>query len=216
MEVRPRAGGAILALLTALSLAGATPARAEDAATADLAKRLFAGNAAKPKNYACFVRRYDAEHLARHRLQKVSVMKLLITGERLPEDDNLHYSFRLGVNFRDRRGDFDSSGDCARLADEGAAAAGAKSAAGAPAIAFGCSVDCDGGGISVVLAKEDKAVIVKLEEIRIWNGKDFDEAAATALKGGADDRVFRLDRGNAEECASLVTDRKELAAMRHK
>ena len=34
--------------------------------------------------------------------------------------------------------------------------------------------------------------------------------------GGADDRVFRLDRAPLEMCRALVTDRKELAAMRTK
>jgi len=33
---------------------------------------------------------------------------------------------------------------------------------------------------------------------------------------GADDKIFRLDRTDTGECASLVTDRKELAAIRHK
>lgn len=33
------------------------------------------------KAYACFVRRYDAEHLARHPKQKVAAMKLLISAE---------------------------------------------------------------------------------------------------------------------------------------
>jgi hypothetical protein len=36
------------------------------------------------------------------------------------------------------------------------------------------------------------------------------------LSGGADGRVFRLDRAPLELCKSLVTDRQELAAMRHK
>jgi hypothetical protein len=36
------------------------------------------------------------------------------------------------------------------------------------------------------------------------------------LQGGADDKVFRLDRTGSNECTSLIADRKELAAMRHK
>ena len=44
----------------------------------DYAKRMFADSAGKPKAYACFVRWYDAEHMAQHPLQKVSVMKLLL------------------------------------------------------------------------------------------------------------------------------------------
>jgi hypothetical protein len=37
-----------------------------------------------------------------------------------------------------------------------------------------------------------------------------------SLTGGADDRVFRLARANLNECTSLVSDRKELAAIRRK
>lgn len=55
-----------------------------------------------------------------------------------------------------------------------------------------------------------------LDRIRIWKGKDPDEAAATALNAGADDKIFRLDRTKLDECTPLVADRKELAAMRHK
>jgi hypothetical protein len=56
---------------------------------------------------------------------------------------------------------------------------------------------------------------VRLESIRIWrNNKPDDEGLN--LSGGADDRVFRLDRVPVEMCRSLVTDRKELAAMRTK
>lgn len=217
-------------------------ARAADPSGGDFDKRVFGGPLSKPKSYACFTRRYDAKHLAQHPLQKVSAMKLLLTAEEVPEDPNLSYSFRLGVKFRDRPGDFDSSGSCGRAQGEvvaaavlsaeaeaagvhaedmepaGAPAAVAPAAPAAPTarIAFDCGVDCDGGGISVHLANADKSVIVKLDQIRIWKGKEFDEAAATELKGGADDRMFRLDRTKTEECASLVTDRKELAALRHK
>jgi hypothetical protein len=51
--------------------------------------------------------------------------------------------------------------------------------------------------------------------VTICKGKDRDHSA-TGLTGGAGDKVFRLDRTNLSECTSLVTDRKELAAMRHK
>ena len=173
----------------------------------DFAKRVFDDNLDKPTEYACFSRHYDAEHLAEHPLQKVSIMRLLVSTERDPEDKTLKYSFRLGVNFRNRPGDFDSSGDCARLTGEDAAK---------QKIDFGCSVDCDGGGIDINLAQDNAYVIVTLSGIRIWKGKDNDDGAATELKAGADDKVFHLDRVNVNECASLAMNRKELAAMRHK
>jgi hypothetical protein len=58
------------------------------------------------KTYACFVRRYDASHLAQHPKQKVSAMKLLVTAEHAPEDKTVNYSFRLGFKYRHRAGNF--------------------------------------------------------------------------------------------------------------
>jgi hypothetical protein len=205
-----------VALLAGIS-AVMTPAAADDQQQLDAAyaKRMFAGNVAKPKAYACFVRRYDAEHMAEHLKQKVTVMKLLITAEMVPEDTALQYSFRLGVNFRDRAGNFDSSGDCGHTAT--ARAPEPNDPVLAEGVDFDCSVDCDGGGISVKLADGDGSLIVKPRyAIRIWKGKDPDEAAATELRAGADDKIFRLDRTKPDECAGLVADRKELAALRHK
>ena len=74
-------------------------------------------------------------------------MKLLVTAETVPEDQALNFYFRLGLSFRHRSGDFDSSGDCghakiAELAEDKAR--------------LDCSVDCDGGGITVELASGDR------------------------------------------------------------
>ena len=207
-------------MLMAGVLAAATgfagdPAVADDSPDVAFAKRLFAGSAPHPKGYACFVRRYDAAHMAQHPLQKVTVMKLLITAETVPDDKVLEYSFRLGVNFRDRPGDFDSSGDCGHAAvTKVPDNAETEMPAG---VDISCGVDCDGGGVTVSLANNDASLIVKpIDRIRIWKGKNPDESAATALNAGSDDKVFRLDRTKLDECTPLVADRKELAAMRHK
>jgi hypothetical protein len=158
------------------------------------------------KAYACFVRRYDPDHLARHPQQKVSAMKLLVTAE-IPDDEKItNYSFRLGVRYRHRSGDFDSSGYCNHIVAEDAG----------NELRFGCGVDCDGGGIGVAMSKDDKSAIIRLERVRIWQNNTPDEEAGESLVAGADDKIFRLDRIETRECASLVTDRKELAAIRHK
>src|SRR5688572_13724165 len=52
--------------------------------------RMFAGPL-NQKTYACFVRRYDASHLAQHPKQKVSAMKLLVTAEDAPEDKTVNF-----------------------------------------------------------------------------------------------------------------------------
>jgi len=209
---------AILTGLLAAIVAMPQAAAAQDLTTADadFAKRMFAGAVPKPKAYACFVRTYDAGHLAQHPLQKVSVMKLLISAEKTDpkEDKVLEYSFRLGVNFRDRPGNFDSSGECGHAPTVRNPDTDPRVSTG---IDFECDVDCDGGGVTVNLANNDGAVIVKLpERIRIWKGKDPDEAAMSALMAGADDKIFGLDRADPSQCTALAYDRKELAALRHK
>lgn len=168
--------------------------------------RIYAG-APGDQAYACFVRRYDAAHLARHPRQKVAAMKLLISAELDKEDKELRNSFRLGFRYRHRAGDFDSSGSCgshAVLLNDGSE------------IRLGCGVDCEGGGIEVALSKDDKSAIVRLESIRVWQNNKPDDDAEQSLVAGADDKIFRLDRADKAECASLVTDRKELAALRRK
>jgi hypothetical protein len=157
------------------------------------------------KSYACFVRQYDADHLAQHPKQKVSAMKLLVAAEK-PPGEPINYSFRLGIKYRHRSGNFDSSGYCNHTTAE----------ASAGEIRFGCGVDCEGGGIEVALSKDDTSAIVRLERITVWNRDKPDPEAGDALLAGADDRIFRVDRAEASECAELVTDRKELAALRHK
>jgi hypothetical protein len=149
------------------------------------------------------VRAYDAEHLAKHPKQKVGAMKLLVQAEYAPEDKITNYSFRLGVKYRNRPAHFDSSGYCNHVVADDAG----------NEIRYGCGVDCDGGGIGVAVSKDDKSAIIRLERIRIWqNSKPDDEGSE--LVAGTDDKVFRLDRVDIRECASLVTDRKELAALK--
>jgi hypothetical protein len=202
------------AAVTAIMFTLSVPtARADDgdkpidpAQTAAYDQRMFGSMAGAKKAYACFVRRYDADHLARHPLQKVSAMKLLVTAEQEPENAGNAYSFRLGFKYRHRRGDYDSSGSCRHVIAEGEG----------DQLRFGCGVDCDGGSIGVALSKDDKSTLVSVERVRIWQNNKPDEDASEELVGGADDKVFRLDRTELRECASLVTDRKEMAALRRK
>lgn len=204
--------GSIAILLLTIA---ASAAQAQPPAPEGFARKVFSGGiTANDKSYACFVRHYDAAHLARHPQQKVTAMKLLVTGEGKPADDEemkekgplTDYSFRLGLRFRDRGGAFDSSGACGhpRAAEE------------TPnKLQLFCGVDCDGGGISIEMANNDKSTLIRLERVRIWqNSKPDDESVD--LSGGADDRVFRLDRAKLEECRALITDREELAAIRRK
>src|SRR6478736_4224482 len=183
------------------SIVGAHSCHAQEAV--DKAKatafdaRMFGGPLGK-KTYACFVRRYDASHLAQHPKQKVSAMKLLVMAE-IPDEepDAVNYSFRAGFQYRNRPGKFDSSGHCGHTVAEDAG----------DEIRLGCGVDCDGGGITVAM-KDDKSAIVRTERIRVWDRKKPDDDAGDA-KFGEDDKMFRIERADLRECAELVTDRKE-------
>ena len=196
-------------LLIAIALVGSTGAgQAQEVTNAEAAAfnaRMFGAQPGKLA-YACFVRKYDSDHLARHPKQKVAAMKLLMTAEYQDETKELQYSFRLGFRYRHRSGDFDSSGSCGHALFE----------ENGREIRFGCGVDCEGGGIGVALSKDDKSAVVRLERVRVWQNNKPDDDAEQSLVAGADDRIFRLDRVDNADCASLVTDRKELAALRRK
>ena len=203
-------------LSACFALLATAGARAQDAGEG-FAKRLFAAKSVDHKTFACFVRRYDANHLAQHPRQKVGAMKLLVTVERLPDDEELHYGFRLGVKFRNQSSAFETSGECGHPAAEVAGGS----------LRIHCSVDCDGGGIEASLADGDKSVMVKLDAVRLYPavdrpkaGNDFDAAPDhddhVMLEAGADDHAFRLDRADITECQSLAVDAEELAALRHK
>ena len=193
--------------LAATAAAFAGPALAEDgidkAKAAAFDNRVFAAPLGQ-KTYACFVRRYDANHLAQHPKQKVSAMKLLVSAE-IPPDERttINYSFHLGVKYRRQAGNFDSSGSCRHVIAE---EKGGE-------IHLGCGVECDGGGIAVAM-KDDKSAIVELERVRMWDRKKPDAETGHDLEAGADDKTFRVDRADLGECAELVTDRKALAALR--
>jgi hypothetical protein len=187
-------------MLAALT-AGNSDARAADADV--FAKRLFAdGLATTGKSHACFVRRYDAAHLANHREQKVTEMKLLISAELLPEDATLNYSFRMGVKFRDRKGKFESSGGCGHPGEFDSTA---------DKLQLGCGVDCDGGGLSVEMANADNSTLVRIEEIAIWDTSK-PGSGRSRFNSGADDRMFRLDRVSLDECKSLKDDSEDSSA----
>jgi hypothetical protein len=195
-------------LLAALPLFAAVvlplAAHAEDGIPAARAKAFDAkmfGGPIGDKASACFVRRYDASHLAQHPKQKVGAMKVLMTAENRPNEPTA-YAYKVGVQFRNKPGNFDSSSSCGHVIDEDG-----KSVTG-----FVCDTGCGGGGIEIAISGNNKTAIVHLDSIGVWDRKNPDGDAIT-LESGADDKVFRLDRVDANECAELVDDHKEVASL---
>jgi hypothetical protein len=195
-----------LLIATCLSLfaSASVAAPREEARLADFAKRMFATKSFDKKVVACFARTYDAGHLTHHPKQTVSAMKMLISAEKLEGENSLSYSYGLGMNFRNRAGDFASSMDC------GHAGASEVKRGG---IRVSCSDGCEGGGIEMSLSPDAKAIVVKIESILVWpTARPEDPDAQFEFKGGADDRVFRLERVDSEICNSLMKDGDNVAA----
>ncbi len=176
--------------------------KAEKAREAAFDKRVFGGPIGT-KAAACFVRRYDAAHLAQHPKQKVAAMKLLVTAENHPKEPTA-YAYKVGVQFRNKPGNFDGGSNCSHMVDDD----------GNKAVSFSCDVECGGGGLEIAMSKDDKSAIVKLEVIGVTDRK-HPKADAVTLEGGADDKMFRLDRVDNAECAEL-TGHKEVASLQRK
>lgn len=200
------------ALLFALALAALVPpaASAQDtnkdnndsrdkAREAAFDKQVF-GGAVGGKAAACFVRRYDAAHLAQHPKQKVSAMKVLVTAETHPNEP-MAYAYKIGVQFRNKPGHFDGGSSCSHYVDDD----------GKKAVIFTCDMECGGGGIEIAAGKDDKSINLKLDVIAVYDRK-HPKADAVTLEGGKDDRVFRLDRVDLAECAEL-TGRQDVASL---
>ena len=171
-----------------------------------LAKRLFGGEVApKKKSYVCFVRQYDAAHLAQHPQQTVRLMKLLLTAEIVPEDTELNYGFRMNLKLRKKSASYGTGGNCGHAKasedDEGREH-------------LGCGVDCDGGSLTVELKDDNKSLLVKMNSVRIARESDGEDSRT--YLGDKDDKVFRLDRTPIEQCKSLANDAEERAAMLRK
>ncbi len=166
--------------------------------------RVFGGPIGQ-KATACFVRRYDANHMAQHRNQKVSTMKLLLTAENNPKEGETSFAYKVGVQFRNRPGNFDGGSNCGHMEEED----------GNKDIRFTCDVDCGGGGIEIAMAKDNKSAIVHLEVIGVYDRKHPKREPIT-LGGGVHAEVFRLDRVDISECAELLPGRKEVASLQRK
>jgi hypothetical protein len=197
-----------LPLVAALAAASPLPAHAQDDSI-DPAKatafdtRVFAGPIGN-KAFACFVRRYDASHLAQHPKQKVRAVKLLVTAENRAGEPT-SYAYKVGLQFRNRPGNFDGGSSCGHMIDED----------GNKDIRFTCDAACGGSGLEIAMSQDNKSAIAHLDMIAIWDRKHPDRDAE-ALDSGTDDKVFRLDRVDNGECTELFTDHKELASLQRK
>lgn len=122
--------------LAAIILAGGGAAQAAD--DTNLAKTILADPAPTVKSRACFLRRYDAQHMAQHPKQRVTDMMLLAGREKFEDGPGgLRWQFQLSAHFTNRKGRFESSGDCSAQGPDANGAA-TNSAASSNATADPC------------------------------------------------------------------------------
>ena len=189
-----------LAALLAVPLAAHAEDGISSARTKAFDTKVFGGPVGE-KASACFVHRYDARHLARHPKQKVGAMKLLLTADNQPNEPTA-YAYKVGVNIRNKPGNFDGGSSCGHVVGED----------GKTVIGFVCETGCGGSGIEIAVSRNSKTAIVHLDSIGVRDRSNPDGDTIT-LESGADDKVFRLDRVDASECAELMDGPKEVASL---
>ena len=156
------------------------------------------------KATACFVRRYDASHLAQHPKQKVAVDEAAGDGGEPPEGaDQLCLQGRRPVpqqagQFRRRQ----------HLQPHGRRD-------GKQEISFSCDVECGGGGLEVAMAKDDKSAIVNLEVIGVYDRKHPDARCRDAGRRHGRQGVPPRSRRHMPNARSL-TGHKEVASLQRK
>ena len=164
--------------------------RAGLAAEVDTNIALFGKDPGAGKAYACYVRHYDAAHLASHPKQNVRDM-LLFVNSYVDSDSGRQYSLGMGVTFRKVKTMFQVDGGCGSSVDGSSA--------------LNCGIDCDGGRIDVSV-KDANAILVSVPDgARTWDAESEDEPPAGA-QFGEDDKLFRLDRTGLADCLPLISD----------
>ena len=150
--------------------------------------------APEPGHKACYRRLYDKAHLAAHPKQTVTAITFLIRvvrydaqGERYhtpatKPDDWIGYQFAMAVDRRREGRTQRTSGDCF----------GFESAR--------CSVDCDGGGVTLEKPEPD-VLLLRLTDYGIRMSGACEGGAM--LKPGQDDKVFRLAKVADQMCGAL-------------
>jgi hypothetical protein len=132
----------------------------------------------------CFVRDYDRAHLAQHRDQLVTNVRLLVKSAAPGSADR--FDFVLWLKKRGRPEALHTLGSCRETAS-----------------GFRCSVECDGGGIDV--GNRGAYVMMHLDRIRMGSCDvdPHDPLRSEDVTGGVDDFDFKMSRMSDATCADL-------------
>ena len=198
-----------LTILTALLCLAPTLSRAEDVTPAIAGTRFFGKAPGAGKVTACFVRVYDAAHLAAHPAQKVTAMMLRLSSLPAPDNGGLQYSFEIGVRERGSGRLYASGGDCTPVNSSGLD--------NGLVDRVSCSVDCDGGGIDLLVPAGSADVIAEFDRGgRISLPYQGDLEKAIELVPGVDDKRFRLDRAATVECQPVIDSNNATPVIKKK
>jgi hypothetical protein len=183
----------ILATLLVISPFVAAAARADRAEIA-----LLGRDPGTKSAYACFVRHYDAAHMAGHPKQNVRDISMFVSStyqaasgsDPASRTDNTE----LGFSFKGLKRPIYASGDCSVIDGEAG---------------LTCSIDCDGGSFNVTTTGTTGAAVGIPNPISMWDPEASDDGPPTLPKAavlGADDKSFALDRVDLKQCGDLMTD----------
>jgi hypothetical protein len=155
----------------------------------------------EPGRKACWRRVYDAKHLATHPQQKVTQLTFFLRVEGydvagahvIKNPAYIFYNFALSLKRRSDKRTLATSGDCL----------GEKT--------IDCSVDCDGGGVTIDKLSSGDGLSISLHDGGIGFGRECDERTGTWVRPAADDKVFHLDPAPKAACETL--EKEELGGL---
>ena len=186
----------IFPLLTAMLIASPFVAAAAHADPAEIA--LLGRDPGTKSAYACFVRHYDAAHLASHPQQNVRDISMFVQSVYQPAQGSdaasRTDSIELGFNFKGVKRPIQATGSCSVVDGEAG---------------LTCGIDCDGGSFNVTTTAATGAIVGIPNPISMWDAAAPDDQPNLLPKGavlGSDDKSFALDRVDLKQCDGLMTD----------
>jgi hypothetical protein len=169
---------------------------------------LAAGASPSPASEAvprvCYVRTYDAAHLARHPEQQVTKIGVAIAYRAGDSEHPIPYAFTAKI--RDRDEVLRSHGDCAFRDEDGLEVNTPDASILTSDAAIWCSAENDRGGL--VIERKGKAgkALIKLEPMKHLKltGSCGSESCAYDLLPGLDDKTFLVDRVSDAVCREML------------
>jgi hypothetical protein len=184
--------------IVAAIIAGLAPGAQAKAAGADnpFLARVVGRLHRSGQDFACFSRRYDAAHLAKHPEQRVTHLKVLV--DAYFREDAYQYQVSLAFDFRDRPETLTGVAECGAGTQQDTLRRGAQ-----------CAGPADGDAHLGMLGR--RILVVKLPKgADLWAPGPVEERHDTVENPfGADDKVFRLFRTDVKECEDLAFDRQK-------